>query len=255
MITLKQALKTDVFTVNEFEIEKTNLAEFIRESTDETTSPRGVESRIFFKKREYFVDKETGEETSPDHHSREYCFTNFIQSADTEAWKNNGEYYETQDSEVYVYFEIMTWGIGGHNLKSEDQFFMTEEEAEEYIFQQTYKYEFMNDDTRSTVYFENIEEAEIEVIENISYKFEIEMEVATSIYRKMKLVKKGREQQKADWLKNEAARIEELSTIYAKMIDKVDGEKYKETCRRLSGAIGEKVEKKVFHEAVKKIRR
>ncbi len=49
-------------------------------------------------------------------------------------------------------------------------------------------------------------------------------------------------------------RFEIIAQEYAKLITKIEGESYKSTCQRLSNAIGDKIEKKVFHMAVKIVR-
>lgn len=122
MKSLIEAQKTTIYFVNEdLEVEETTEAEFINQSIDETTSPRGVEPRL---------------------HVR-----------------------ENEDDNT---FEVWTWGPSGNNAKFIKSFEI-KEEADEFIFQKTYEYDFMEDDQRDTQYFFNEEEAQALADERKSY--------------------------------------------------------------------------------------
>lgn len=65
-------------------------------------------------------------------------------------------------------FEVWTWGTSGNNAKFIKSFEI-KEEADEFIFQKTYEYDFMEDDQRDTQYFFNEEEAQALADERKSY--------------------------------------------------------------------------------------
>lgn len=50
-------------------------------------------------------------------------------------------------------------------------------------------------------------------------------------------------------------RILDLAKIYADMIERIDGEEYRETASRLRNAVGGRIEEPVFRKAVELIRK
>lgn len=153
-------------------------------------------------------------------------------------------------------FEVWTWGILGRYPSKHDEF-DTQEEADEYILEFVYERNFLNDDQRNTHYHFTLEEAKEELIQNYADNNGVSYIVAESILHHQEIAKLiGEEKEEAIRLerKREKERIDELAMIYASKLNKIDGEKYKETASRLSNAIGSKIETKVFHQAVRLIR-
>ncbi len=112
MVTVKEAKDTTIFTIVNGEVVKNNLYDFVMESVDETTSPRGVEPRIHVR-----PDEDAGT------------------------------------------FEVWTWGVRGNNpvyLMS----FNTKEEAEDWVFERVFEFDFLEDDQRDISYFDTPEEAQ-----------------------------------------------------------------------------------------------
>ena len=86
---------------------------------------------------------------------------------------------------------------------------------------------------------------------------EISHETAESYYKHWLIAESIREHRKKASLRALEADIkrkQDLAAIYAKMIDKVEGESTDQTAKRLSAAIGEKIEKGVFWRAVSILR-
>jgi hypothetical protein len=204
---------------------ETNLYDFIMASVDETTSPRGVEPRL---------------------HTRQEgrCLRN----------ENDFNYDENEPIEVW------TWGIRGNNPSLIDTV-ASFEEAEDFIFQRTYEYDFLPDDQRDTRFFYTEEEAEAEIISDYASANDIDIEVAESILKHKKMAeeietKREYDRKQAAIKANEAfiKYSEEISAIHVESLPNIEGETYKDTCSRLSAALGKKIDGKVFHAAVSKIR-
>jgi hypothetical protein len=222
----------------DLKIEETNLLDFVMESAEETTSPRGVERK--------WHTREVEQECS--------CWNTIEEDTfDPECKKC----YEGTE----IVYQVWDWGFRGQYPKM-IMSFETHEEADDFIFERTFEHEFSTDDQRDTSYFDSKEEAFEAIVEHMAEQWEVSEEVATSILRKKEMVRAGRENQKLAWAKvaDEASRInkERVSRIaaeYAVLISREEGETYKETAARLSQAIGERIESAVFHAAVKIIRR
>lgn len=123
-ITAQQARNTTVFVINNYknEIEEITLFDHIIESAEETTSPRGVEHKLYI---------------------------------------NEGE-----DKEGNLVWFLKEWKPGGKSHIIDK--FPTEEAADEEKFQRIWKYDFMTDDQRDTMYWSTREEAEAELKERIA---------------------------------------------------------------------------------------
>lgn len=154
---------------------------------------------------------------------------------------------------LFYNYEVWYWGVGGKaSFVSE---FETEEEAEDYIFQKTYEYDFQKDDQRDTVFWESYDEAMQELIARIADSLNVDYSVAESIMRRKAMLADLRIKKEAARIAAEAERVNKIAEIYADMISKYENESYKDTAARLSLAIGKRIESKVFHTAVKMIRK
>jgi hypothetical protein len=244
-MTIKEAMNTTVFVivpeawvttirkvgnvtfeseeVKSFGIEETTLYDHIMESEDETTTPRGVAPREFVER---------------------------IEPEDEVFLWDIGRY-----EKVDQVWTISSWGVGGNHYSRGTEYFSTEEAAEQKLFERIFEYDFANDDQRDTRYFESREEAEEELAQNHANLWLVSPEVAKTIYRQMKCVEKAREQREKAQRAKIAQEYDRLAEQYAKLIPPVPGETYKETCSRLSKAIGEHIPKRAFHQAVKIIRK
>lgn len=227
MTSLKEARETKIYFVDIKEeslfINSMTEAEFIMLSVDETTSPRGVEPRLHIRSDNYY-----------DGHFR----------ANGAYPRENGDHYE-----------VWTWGVTGNHPQFIEKF-DTEEEAEDFIFQQTYHY-FLNDFNRPTQYFYSEAEAIESMKESYSGMWNVSLETIDSILHHQDIARKiqdKREQERIIRRQVEQDRQEKIAAEYAKMIEPVTGESYRETAARLSAAIGERIESSVFHKAVKIIR-
>ena len=260
-MTEKEAEKTNVFVINydTNKIEKVNLAEFILESTDETTTPRGVGPRTFVEKIEIQVERddllndfdcdENEDEQIKDNFSSSELFfyldSGFTNLKDFDLV--NGTYY----LDIYT---ISSWGVGGNNYKKGTEYFLSEENADNELFQRVWKYDFEKDDQRNTMYYMDVEDAQDELVIHFESEWGCSEEVVKHILRKTEIVSKKREEENK--VKREIFDKEILrqSQIFSTLIDKIEGENYKETSTRLSNALPEKISSKVFHKAVKLIR-
>ena len=224
-MTANEAKKTIIFFVEsrngEYSIESNNLYDFVMQSAEETTSPRGAERQLHIRHSNYPA-------------SRSYAHKAVPTEEDT--------------------FEVWTWGASGRHPQLIESF-DTEDAAEDFIYQRTFEYDFLSDDQRPTGYFDTEEDAMSELIEIIAADLGISFEAAASYYRHSLTAADLRDQKALAADRKEDARINVIASIYANRITKIEGESYKQTAARLSAAIGERIESKVFHAAVKIIRK
>lgn len=197
------------FVSCDYRIAETDLLSFVYDSAEETTSPRGVERKL------YILEVE---------------------------------------GETENVYELRLWGPNGHGTTLIDTF-DTEEEAEDEAFNRTYTYDFLTDDQRDTWYSESREDAEQYLVERYADAWNVSEDVVESILSKRDRVEVSRAQ------KAEAAKLASEKSIaeglakYTSLIEKIEGEKYKDTAARLSLAIGQRIDSAVFHAAVKQIRK
>lgn len=138
--------------------------------------------------------------------------------------------------------------------------FETEQQAEDFKFELMIE-KFESSDNAPSIYY--TEESAIEsLLEYIAGENSIDIEVAESYLRHKKcaanikadLEEKARQQ---NAIANEIllAEAEEEALEISTLIDKIEGEKYRETCKRLSIALGKKINTRVFHLAIKNVRK
>lgn len=224
--TVANAKNTPIFVVENESVIETNLFDFVMQSAEETTSPVGVMPKLHIRHEDY--------------HCR-YGKLNAV--------KNNERLFE-----VWLWW---SYGNGSHFIGE----FETEAEAEDFIFNRIYDYDFMSDDQRNTQFFFTREEAMQDLVEMMAGQWKVSHEVATSILQKKEKLEKLQEAKtalqlaaQAEAAKADKERIHRIALEYAAMTDKVPGETYKQTAARLSAMVDGRIEKAVFHEAVKIIR-
>jgi len=211
-----------------FTIEKTNLLDLVMSSAEETTSPRGVAKKLHIREKEQTCS----------------CWNEEEDTFDPDCKKC--------DKGHEVVYQLWTWGISGNNPKLIETY-DTETEAEDELFNKTYEYDFINGTDVDTSYYETIEEAFQQALEHFA---ERSGKSIACIVRYMKFVEfcndlyAARAEKVALEYKKE---VETLSDHYATMLEP-EQESYKQTADRLSAVIGEKIDGKVFHATVKKIR-
>lgn len=233
-ISAKEARGQEIFVIEtkrgELVVESTNLYDFVMISMEELTTRDGVQGK-------YFVNEK--EQDCSCYDEEDECF-------DSDCEKCLGHGFE-------IVYNAMSWNRGNRGAEILDTF-DTEEEADDYIFDRVYKYDFSSDDQRSTTYYSTEEEAKEAIIKMLADDWGVDVDVVESILRKKEIVEQKRFEQRIERETKERERVEKLALIYSEMINKVEGESYKETCGRLSLAIGQRVESSVFHKAVKMIR-
>jgi len=253
-MTIKEAQDCKVFIFSDYEnceIEETNLYDHVIQSVDETTTPNGVGPREFIEEVELHYDGDEHEDL------KEYIRMRGITFADGHRLSlEDFDHDEKHDTYHLTYYVISTWGVRGNNYRSGDTWgsqYLTEEDAENAIFNRVYEHDFPNDCNRSTTFFDTEEEA----IEDWADGNGLDIEVAKSYLRKRDLVKKVREERRvAAWAIQKAKDAEDEKYIETILpgLRKIDGEGYKETSKRLSDALDHQVSGTVFHRTVKKIR-
>lgn len=262
-------------------VEETNYLEFIERFADKTTTPRGVGKRLFIRERNNVIirvetEKATNHqrnkvEEADEVHSKGWrfeLFIEFLNISDLEEMFNeiiNEEDYVYEDDEnTYRYFEVyiyeaMTWGVRGNNLASLEDYFLTEIEAENQKLEWL-EYDYEN----ATDYepcFDTKEEAENEIIEFLKEKWGVSEKTVKSILKwqerkeqiEYEMMKKSEENR----LKKQAEQEQEFNLKYSELIEntmKIEKEKYKETCLRLSVILNKKIKGSDFHKIVKQIR-
>lgn len=239
VMNLETAKNTEVFVL-EYDredalnttIEKVNLYDFIIESVEETTSPRGVESKLHVRELQEECD----------------CYN-----------EENGFNKECKHCEGFgevTKYQLCEWGSCGRGLTRGD-IFDTEEEANQEWFTRTYEYDFLTDCNRDTQYFDNEEEANEYLVEYISDMLCIDKEVSVSLLKwnekRQEIIDQRKAKEYAQY-KKEIEIEEKVAEEYSKLIEPIEGETYKETASRFSKTLGEKISGRVFHMSVKKIR-
>ena len=219
-----EAKKTMVWVMENDKPTQTDLYSFVMESAEMTTSPRGVENKLHIRE----IEQECSCVDEGGQHSED-C---------QKCYKG-----------CELVYSVYDWGFRGQYLKHVETF-ETYEEAEDFIFQQTWSYDFDQDCNRSTFYADSAAELLADV-------YDISHEAAESYYKhylKSESIRADRNLLLLKKANEEAKRIEDLANIYAAMIELVQGEDHEQTVKRLSSAIGERIEKKVFYKAVSIIR-
>ena len=219
-----EAKKTRVWVMENGKPTQTDLYSFVMESAEMTTSPRGVENKLHI--REVEQDCSCVDEDGQHSEDCEKCYRG-----------------------CQLVYSVYDWGFRGQYLKHVETF-ETYEEAEDFIFQQTWRYDFDKECNRSTFYADSAAELLADV-------YDISHEAAESYYKHYLKAESTRADRNLLLLKKsseEAKRIEDLANIYAAMIEPLQCETHEQTVKRLSTAIGSRIEKKVFYKAVSIIR-
>ena len=92
-----------------------------------------------------------------------------------------------KENEEEETFEVRRFGFRGNGSKVITTF-ETEEEAEDYVFNSVYDYDFYKDDQRDTQYFYTEEDAEECMIERISESWNLDKDVVKSYLRHLEIV-------------------------------------------------------------------
>jgi len=127
--------------------------------------------------------------------------------------------------------------------------FDTEEEAEDYCFDRVFNYDFQNS-CENTSYFESEADCENDIIEMLAENERIDKEVATSIFRKSKIVFEGRRQQQiriTQAYNEQKAKINSLVPIEAEKIT-IDEQFVNELieAKKMTGSIKSDAQSKAF---------
>ncbi|GEM_PF-3279467 len=227
-ITLNNGRVIELNRLQDYDLKvvETNLFDFVMQSAEETTSPVGVMPKLHIRHEDFQC---------------RYGRLNAVNN-------NDGLY------------EVWNWGPSGNGSHFIDVF-ETKAEAEDFIFNRTYDYDFNNDDQRNTQFFFTREEAMHDIVDMMAGHWNVNHEVAASILQKKEKLEKLREAKTARQLaaqaeaaKADKERIHRIALEYAAMTDKVPNETYKQTAARLSAMVDGRIEKAVFNEAVKIIR-
>ena len=180
--TANQAKETTIFYLNfnknfcHYEVTETNLYDFVMESQDVTTSPRGIEPRIFFEKNTQITYISKIDNSKIDDFEFE-----LLEEDEQKDFDYFGE-------EIYEY-ELYTWGPVGNKKKALGYRFQTEEEAIDFIFQGVFNDDFQGECNRDTTFFFSKEEAENDIFESYCQKYDISIDTAKSIYLKQLRIK------------------------------------------------------------------
>jgi hypothetical protein len=242
---MKTNFEEIVYVVNGLKIEEMTYGSYLNDYwNDETTTPEGIANRtqvraILLDSDGYLVDYSRDESNlSPDFYSEP-------EKIDEDGNVTKSAYIPE------IKYGLFTWS-GAHGsgpLKWNGDSYDTEEEAYNEIlkgFEHDYQTKSLN---VPQCYF-TIEEAKDAIAEGFGKPYE----VIERYFRFKDFCEQKKLEQTKIAKQKEAERCEKLTAIYAEMIDKIEGESYKETCTRLSVAIGSRIESKVFHASVKKIR-
>lgn len=212
--------------------------------SDETTTPEGVANRtqvraIILDRDNNLLDYSRNDgDLSPEFYSRD------------EETDEDGVIIKPAYTPEIKY-GLFTWsGARGNGpFKWDKCIYDTEYEAYTEILK-GFESDFQTKSTNAPQCFFSIEEAQDCVAERIGKPYE----VIERFLRIKDAAKAAQSKRQSEAKEADNARINTIAPEYAKMITAQDGESYKQTAARLSAAIGEKIEGRVFHAAVKLIR-
>ena len=282
-MNIQEAQKMTIYFINSNnEVESSSYYDFVMESVDETTTPRGVGARVFVENVEHYesfyadeiIEDNLHELDREDYNSQEEFEQEILKKHVQGLRVSTGDDIITnitldhfcKDGNFYYLdlFIISSWGVGGNNFKRGSHFsdmFLYEDNAYNELFKRVEQYDFFNDNTRDTRFYYSEEEALEALSEQLAEEWGVSEETAKSILRRQKILDDIRDErtilEKIENMRikeERNKRISETAKLYADLIQPAD-ESFKDTAKRLSKAIGEKIEKDVFFEAVKIIRR
>jgi hypothetical protein len=150
--------------------------------------------------------------------------------------------------------EIWTWGFRGNHPTLVSKY-KTEDEAEQELFDMIYQNDFFNDDQRDCSWFETEAEAIAYQTERLAVLWNVNFDVAASILRKKQNLENHRAQQAAKRSLELKKTEQELAAGYENIIEFIPGERYDDTCARLSSALNPKPNGQTFHAIVRTLRR
>lgn len=246
-MNLSEAKEKTVFEIQGDKVIERNLYEKMYDSIDETTTPRGVAPRMFVEELEFVVD--------PNDFDDEDDLESEFRSIETRYRRTNKSDFKELPNGTFVlnYFTISNWGCTGNKYKNGSSdwtmTFLTQEEVDEEMFE-FLKRDYNADWDNSCNCYDTKDEA----IEVIAERNELSFEVMKSIIKKQELIDSIREERNKIKREKNREQINELAKIYSKNIEKISGENYKETCKRLSDSLNIKLPSTAFHMAVKMIR-
>jgi len=238
----QEQLTKKVFWIDEsLTAQSGTYKEFLSQFIEETTSPKGVLPKNFIEEIE---QEEFGKVFDICIHNEEELEETTVFLWDIATNMSLADVIKEYGS----IFTISTWGYGGNNYKRGERFFATEEGAEN----EYYEYiEIKWQENYCQTYFETEEEmiAEKERLE--AEEMGVDIEVFRSIQSKQNKI----DEIKLRRYQLQRELIEKEAETYAQFINKIEGEKYKDTCKRLSKALNKRISGAVFHRAVKLIRK
>jgi len=145
-LSAQQARNTTVFIIEKGEVVETTLYDHVMKSAEWTTTRNGNGPVLFIREQfgEFYKHEETGR----------------LINEDTYKGLDEAE----QDEYVYAHDDVVAWQLiqwinNGQNFVIID-WFKTEEDAEDALFNRIYDYDFLPDDQRDTDYWDTREEAE-----------------------------------------------------------------------------------------------
>ena len=154
-LTAKQAKEKVIYFVdwNSKKVKQGNLYNFVMESGNETTSPRGVMGKVFIDVELYGVCEniETLEQITESEYDK-------LNDAEQEKYRFFGEVEK---------YEVREWTHKRYGKGNIIETFNIEEEAKDFLFRRIYESDFTNDDQRDTYYYET----ELEAITEMELKF------------------------------------------------------------------------------------
>lgn len=233
MTTVKEAKETKIFIIEDERIRATTLYDFVMISAEETTSPRGVENKLHIREKE------------------QQC----------SCYNTDNDTYDGQCPKCYMgvetVYEVWNWGFRGQFPKLIETF-DTVTQAEDFIFDRTYQYDFLEDCCRSIFFCYTYDEAMDDLIQTMMDRYYIDRDVAVSVIHHMDCVEKIKEKQAMERIQQaqeQKEKRERLVEIYSEGIERIEGEKFKETANRVSQLLGERIDSSIFWLIVKKVRR
>jgi hypothetical protein len=236
-MTIQDAANEVIFYIQNGELIKSDLMEYLREFGGQDEQPSAVEEEEV---TTYEVD---GKSFKSEEEAGEYCDDNEIDISEIEE-KTIIEYRHVVRSHANY----------GRKIKSSTNFH-EDKDAAERAFIQGLEWYVSEKNWDAPQYFTSEEDAEEERVRLSAECMGVDEEVFLSIERKQKAVDSARAARLAESIRLQNEVDKKEIDKYINIIDKIDGESYKQTESRLSAALPTKIEGRIFHKIIKEIRK
>lgn len=228
----KEAKNTEVFIIRNERIVATNLYDHVMESAEISYGQNGLT------RKRYVAETRSANASRKECNGCQHTLKTLCTAS------NECEYAKR--------WELRT-RLHGYSHVTIDSF-ESKERAEQELFNYVEMFDFKEDKTKDAWYCYDKSWAVMEMAERNN----LDILTQTSILKHRAQLDEAKAAKlaahnnaKHELSEKEKQIMYDIAEMYSTMIDPVEGETYKDTCKRLSNAVGERIGSRVFHMAVK----